>query len=497
MEMTRRERSFQRLLEHGENAALILDARGRVTYCTPAIERWLDASIPLAGSRPLHLLHPEEAPDLLQAFNELIRIPRATKTLALRARGAAGEWRTLDVTATNALDDDAISGVMIFARDVTDAERLRDSLCHAQRMELTGRLASGIAHEFNNALTIIMGHADLLEANARAAGWLDVSEIRNAARRAATLARRLLSLGRKHRGCATDVDVNGVLESLYRTLEPVIGAQISFAYTPSAVPVSVRIDPVRLDQALVNLILNARDAITDHGAIRIDAEYLSGFRVEGSTRSQWARIRVSGSGSEHGTSVCTSEWAWAPQFTARHAVGSGVGLAIVRETVVEAGGTITIASAADDPGTTVDILLPATQVADEATDATTAPSGGRETIVLVEDDNAVRQSIARTLHDAGYDVVEVPTVIEGVWLSDDVLSRAGLVIADEVLPDSSGHELVATFRHRQPGIRVLHISGYPLTEQLARHLDDHTDFLAKPFDRAALLRCARRLLDTA
>jgi signal transduction histidine kinase/CheY-like chemotaxis protein len=492
--MAHRERSLQRLLEHGETAALILDAGGCITYCTPATERWLDVSIPLAGARPFHLLHPEDAPRVLQAFNELVLTPGATRTLVLRARGRAGEWRKLEVTATNALDDDEIAGVMISARDLTDAEHLKDALYHAQRMELTGRLASAIAHDFNNALTIIMGHADLLEAHAAAAGAIDVSEIRHAARGAARLARRLLSLGKRHRGHTTDVDVNRVLADLHRTLEPVVGARISFTVAPSAVPVAVCIDPVRLDQALVNLILNARDAITDRGVIRIDAEFLSGFRVEGSARSQWARIRVSDSESGDAMRACIADRACEPHSIPKHGAGGGADLAMVRETVVDAGGTITIAT--DDAGTTVDILLPATSLAaDESSDAPAPPSAGGETIVLVEDDTAVRQAIARTLHDAGYNVVEVPTAIDGVWLSDDALARASLVIADEVLPDSSGHELVATFRHRKPGIRVLHISGYPLTEQLARHLDDHTDFLAKPFDRPTLLRRARRLLD--
>jgi CheY-like chemotaxis protein len=277
-------------------------------------------------------------------------------------------------------------------------------------------------------------------------------------------------------------------------LGPVLGERISFSCSPSPAPVSVFIDPVRLDQALVNLVLNARDAIDDRGFIRISSEVVNESPPAGGGSAAWVRIRVTDSG--RGMCAAVAERAFEPHFTTKDVNGCGLGLAIVRDTVVEVGGSISVAST-PGMGTTIDILLPATLAPGESSgDASrSAIVGGSETVVVVEDDAALRQSIVRTLHDAGYSVVEVPTAIDGVWLSDQLLSRASLIIADEMLPDSPGHELVATFRHREPGMPVLYTSGYPLTPGVARQLDDRTDFLAKPFDRASLLRRVRSLID--
>src|SRR6185312_1069817 len=130
--MSKAQAFFRTLLEHGNNAALTLDADGRITYCTPATERWLDVSVPLVGTRPFHLIHPEDGPRALQVFNELVLAPRATRELSLRVRAARADWRTVQIIATNALDDPAVDGVMISAHDITDTERLRESLYHAQ-----------------------------------------------------------------------------------------------------------------------------------------------------------------------------------------------------------------------------------------------------------------------------------------------------------------------------------------------------------------------------
>jgi CheY-like chemotaxis protein/two-component sensor histidine kinase len=361
-------------------------------------------------------------------------------------------------------------------------------------METTANRVARVGHELDNALTIILSHAGLLAKRVHAPDDLDVSAIRNAARGAYALTRQLLSLERKHPGHTAAVSVDLVLEGIHRLLQRVLGERISFNVSPGQLPVSVVIDPVRLDRALVNLVLNARDAIDDRGSIHLSCEVLDNLRSEGDVWSTWVRIRAIDDG--HGMSAAVAARAFEPHFTTKGAAGSGLGLAIVRETIVEAGGSITVSST-PGVGTTVELLLPATVMSpdDFPSRSATNTLGGGETIVVLEKDPAPNPSISRVLQDAGYQVLEVPGVIDGLSLPNDLLSRAALIVADEMLNDASGHELVATFRHREPGMPVLHVSSTPLAANIGRRLDARTEFLAKPFDRASLLQRVRRLID--
>lgn len=483
---------YRRLVEHGDNAALVLDARGRVVYCTPATERWLNAAIPRAEASPFQLIHPGDAPEALRHFRELLLEPDASVRLVVRVRDASQAWRTLHIAATNAMTDPAVGGLLIWARDITDTERLKRALEHAQRMELMGRLAAGAAHDFNNALTVILSHADLLAARRSASPDLGLSNIRAAALGAAALARQLLSLGKRTSGLATDVDVNRAIEMLQRLLRPVLGEGISLVCIPATALTTVYVDPIRLDQALINLVFNARDAMGSLGVIRIVADYIEAdSNCDGRAGGQ-LRLRVIDNG--HGMPPGVVARAFEPHFTTKARAGSGLGLPMVRDFVVEAGGTISVSST-PRVGTTVEIVLPARRAETGPTESAAVPTpGGDETIVVIEDDTAVRQSVARMLHDAGYTVLEVATAIDGVWLADELLSRAALVVADELLSDSLGHELMASFRHRKPDLPVLYMSGHPISPELARRLDERTRFVPKPFERAALLHEIRALI---
>lgn len=379
------------------------------------------------------------------------------------------------------------------ADEVSSLER---QLQHAQKMENVGRLAGGIAHDFNNMLTIIVGAADLMHERVEHDPPLAelVGDVREAARRCADLSRQLLVFSRKHVPLAEVVDVNLQLDATKRLLKHLIGEDVQMEFRPDAARPSVRIDPMHLQQIVMNLVVNARDAMPSGGRIVIEARTveLAADNERRRVGGLYAAIVVSdtGSGIDPGILARIFE----PYFTTKASEkGTGLGLSTVCSLVAQAGGFIEVDSTVGQ-GSEFRVMMPVVpsdEVLMPAVPRTTSGSGtGR--VVLVEDDAALRKIIRQALEDRGYSVWEARNGGEAILLAEQHGDSIDIVISDVVMPMMDGVELASRLRAYLPRVRVLLTSGYPADERLAAR--GGGAFLQKPFSIDSLETAVRALL---
>jgi PAS domain S-box-containing protein len=390
-------------------------------------------------------------------------------------------------------------------RKRADAERrrLQEQLAQAQKMEYVGRLAGGIAHDFNNLLMGVMSYVELcrdhIEPDHPIRGWLD--EIARDARRSADLTRQLLAFARRQTIAPTLVDLNAAVPATLKMLRRLVGEDIDLVWLPGPGSMTVKIDPSQFDQVLVNLAVNARDAIGGAGKLVLETACAA---VDGSVASgadvapgEYVGLTVTDNGS--GMSRETLEHIFEPFFTTKvDGEGTGLGLATVYGIVRQNGGFIDVVSTPGQ-GTTFRIHLPkqagpAPQPAAAA--AHVARPRGRETILVVEDEKSIRVTIERFLEDLGYTVLAAERADAALRLAEEHGAGIDLLISDVVMPGMSGRALAERLTERRPGLRCLFISGYTADVIANRGvLDDGVDFLAKPFTRDELARKVRAILD--
>jgi PAS domain S-box-containing protein len=389
--------------------------------------------------------------------------------------------------------------------DVTARNQLEETLRQAQRMEAIGRLAGGIAHDFNNLLSVINNYADFGIEALPAGNPVrdDLGQIRMAGRRAAALTRQLLAFGRKQIFQPEFLDMGAVVTEIEPMLRRLIGEHVVLRTSCEPVVWSVLADRGQIEQVLVNLAANARDAMPDGGTLTIetanaelDADYAASH--VGASPGRYVALTVSDTGV--GIDEDTRPHVFEPFFTTKPVgLGTGLGLATVYGIVKQSGGNVWVYS---EPGrgASFRVYLPA------AHDATVAPArrdqaagedAGAETVLVVEDEPAVRALAARILQLRGYRVVVADGGPEALRLcGDDGLSAVDLLITDVVMPHMSGRQLADTLRARWPALKVLYMSGY--TEDAIVHhgvLEPGIDFLGKPFTARELARKVRATLD--
>ena len=400
--------------------------------------------------------------------------------------------------------DGAVEWVGAVVLDVTERRRADELVLQSQRMEAVAKVAGGVAHEVNNMMTVINGFSGFLQealdpGDQRQA---DVTEIRKAAERAAGITRQLLAYSRQQVLQPKALELGRLMESRVPMLERLVGPDIRVSWQlHPAVPL-VRVDPAQLEQVLVNLALNARDAMAGGGELRIEIEpaMLQEQAAEPGRPAvpagRYARIVVSDTGV--GMSAETRARAFEPFFTTkRPGEGTGLGLATVYGIVKQSDGFIWCHS---EPGrgTTFEIFLPERAGLPEAAErAATRPiaRGGGETVLVVEDEEAVRRMAARTLSLRGYRVLEASDAEQALACEAD-WGRIDLLVTDVVMPGAGGRELAAALTALRPGLRLLYISGYTDDEVTRRGLlDAGAPFLEKPFEAEGLARRVREVLD--
>ena len=488
------ERELSELIAFAPDGILILTPEDRVHTANAAAERLLGLADGGATGRPLIQLlgaagWQSRAPDI----SELGR-PMTTPLLwtLMRAGEPASHvevtWRRIDEGRRQ-----------LMLRDVTErvrAERTqRDNqsqLAHSQRLEAIGQLAGGIAHDFNNLLMAISGSAELLrdETDPEMRATL-LDEVLAAQERGASLTRQLLAFARRDVARPTVLDLSALVTQRQRLLQPIVGDRVKLILDlePDA---RVSIDAAQMEQVLVNLVANARDAMPGGGRCVLSVQ-----RITDPAGPQQVRMRVSDEGI--GMDEETAARAFEPFFTTKaRGHGTGLGLASVQGIVLQSGGTVTLASVPGQ-GTTVEILLPFATAALETGAVSLAPEEARRTagatILVVDDDDSTRTVVARILQRAGYEVRLAPDGIQALRVLDADPRGIDMLVSDVTMPGLTGPELADAVQLRVPGLPMLFISGYPKDVVSAESgLRPEHDLLTKPFTARELTdRVAERL----
>jgi len=426
-------------------------------------------------------------------------IPDAEILAALWA-GAADHLNQTDLKRLNA----AVARELRSAAMRRERARLEEQVRQSQKMEAVGRLATGVAHDFNNLLTIVTGYSELLLAsrNLDERQRTSLEEIRRAADRGGALTGQLLAFSRRRPLETRRISLNELLLGMERMLRRLIGEDINLVTIPAASPDTVECDPGRLEQVILNLAVNARDAMADGGTLTIETATASVGKGPqsghlGVPAGRYVTLSVADTGS--GMDEETRKHVFEPFFTTKApGRGTGLGLATAYGTVNQMGGAIGISS---EPGhgTTVQIYVPLAKEKGQAArlkPASKATSAHGETILVVEDDARVRKLIVGVLRGHGYTVVEAIRGEEALRRVREHKGKLDLAVVDVVMPEMSGPELVQKIHPLFPEMRVLFISGY-VDEALVHHRipESGAAFLQKPFLPDALARKVREVLD--
>jgi PAS domain S-box-containing protein len=499
------EKRFRALVEHSADVFAVLDADGVYRYVTPAAQHVLGSGPDtLLGRLALADVHPEDVPALRQLFAELLHRPGETRALGARVRRADGSWRWVEGVASNWLQEPAIRGIALTLRDVSERKRLEDELRQAQRLEAVGRLAGGVAHDFNNLLTVISGFTSLLlsappqDGDTRTA----VEQIHKAAERATGLTRQLLAFSRKQILHPTVLDLNQVVSGLGGMLRRLLREDVQVEMRLAEGLWPVRADPQQMEQTLMNLVTNARDAMPVGGRVSITTanRVLDAGQREAYpdlAPGEYVRLAVGDTGC--GMDEATLSQVFEPFFTTKEqGQGTGLGLASVYGIVKQSGGSI-YAHSVLGKGTVFEILLPRVQEAPSAAAEEPEPKAltrGSETVLLVEDEPAVRALAQRVLQLLGYRVLLAGDGAEALRVASEHGGPIDLLLTDVVMPIMHGTQLAERLTAVRPQTRVLFMSGYTDSVLVRRGVQrGETRWLPKPFRAEALAQKVREALD--
>jgi len=502
-QLREREEYFRSLIEQAQDIIAVVDAEGAIRYASPSVALLGYAPEELIGRAMFDLVHPDDAETTLRVFAEGVATGEGGRLLEVRFRHKDGTYRILEAIGRYLVNDPLVNGVVINAREVTERKSLERQLLQAQKMEAVGRLAGGVAHDFNNLLTAIMGYTGLLLDGLPTLSPLrpDLEEIRKAADRAAGLTRQLLAFGRKQVLEMRVLDLNELVADMDKLLRRLIGEDIDVVTNLDSALGAVRADAAQLEQVVVNLAVNARDAMPHGGRLMIEtrnAELDDSYAREHAPVQPGRYVMLALSDTGAGMSAETMSHVFEPFFTTKEAgKGTGLGLSTVYGIVKQSGGYVWCYS---EPGhgTTFKVYLPRV---DEPIDrlrvrAAAGPTHGSETILLVEDESELRALTRRVLEKHGYTVLDADTAGAGMALERDHTGPIHLLLADVVLPGASGRMLADELLTRRAELKVLFMSGY--TEDAIVHrgvLAANTAFIQKPFSAEGLAAKVREVLD--
>jgi PAS domain S-box-containing protein len=504
--LMRRERLFRALSENALDIVTVINREGKFNYNSPSVARVLGYQPEeLMGQDAFAMIHAEDVEAARQDFQRCIENPGMTMNSKFRARHREGSWLHLETVCKSFLEDAEIAGVVVNSRDVTERRRLEEQLRHSQKMEAIGQLAGGVAHDFNNILTVIQGHASLLRAggNLPEPQRVSVDQIYQAAERAAGLTRQLLTFSRRQVMQPRPLDLNTVLGNMTRMLGRILGEDISLQFNYSAGQPWVYADEGMIEQVVMNLAVNSRDAMPAGGQLTIKIvalELRPGelARHPDGRPGRFVCFSVADTGS--GIKPEVLPHIFEPFFTTKAVgKGTGLGLATVYGIVKQHGGWITVESQVGQ-GTTFQVFIPAIEgVTGKASDTSldaTMPRGA-ETVLVVEDEAAVRELVSGLLKAQGYRVLEAATGVRALEVWRQHRDEIDLLLTDMVMPDGmTGRDLAEKVRAEKPSLKTIYTSGYSadiVGKDFVLH--DGLNFLQKPFVPLKLARAVRKCLD--
>jgi two-component system cell cycle sensor histidine kinase/response regulator CckA len=495
------ERKYRSLVENSPYGIYQSTSDGRLLYANPAFARMLGhaAGFERAGFGLAHLYVDSQTQSSL--LPELMR-QRSFRGVEVRWQHANGSSIMVKLSGRIVQDDASLGPVFeVTAEDITEYRVLEEQFLQVQKMEAVGRLAAGISHDFNNILGVIIGQIELLNDSLSEGhpAKTNVNRVRQAARRAVILIRQLLTFSRQETIQPRVLDLNGAVENVAELIRPMIGEDVELRVSLDERLDKIKADSAQIDQIVMNLAVNARDAMQQGGIITLRTANVTLDRAYQATHhtippGSYVMLSVSDTGA--GMDSQTQARVFEPFFTTKApGKGTGLGLSTVYGIVAKSGGHIWVYS---EPGhgTTFKIYFPrVADTAEPSSQETNAESlTGSETILLVEDDEAVRLTTTAILEGAGYRVLTAGSALVAIELARMRDTRIDLVLTDVVMPLMSGAEMLPLLRAFRPGLKAIFMSGYAGEHIAARGLNLGDVLLEKPFSKNDLLQQIRKML---
>jgi PAS domain S-box-containing protein len=501
-----REELFRLISENAADMIAVVGVDGQRVYNSPSYQKILGYSLEeLQRTSALEQVHPEDRQKIIDAGEEAKR-EGVGRRIEYRMRHKDGSWRVLESTASAVRDSAGkVQNLIIVNRDITDRRSLEEQFRQAQKMEAIGRLSGGVAHDFNNLLGVIIGYAEILTESTNNAEIVQGSadEILKAGKRAASLTRQLLAFSRQQVLELKVLDLNAVVVDMEKMLLRLIGEDVELTTLLDPKLGRIKADAGQLEQVVMNLAVNARDAMPEGGKLiiqtvnfQMDEHFVRRYPYPVKPGA-YARLTVQDTGT--GMDAPTQARIFEPFFTTKEkGKGTGLGLSTVYGVVKQSGGYIEVQSEIGK-GTTFIIYMPTVEAAIE-TDATVhenAAGKGVETILLVEDEAALRTLSRNLLQLGGYTVIEAQNGNEALEIVEKHQGTIHLLLTDVVMPGISGRELAKKLTLQRPDLKVVYMSGY--TGQAVGDnevLGKRSFFLQKPFSRQSLTQKVREALDS-
>jgi two-component system, cell cycle sensor histidine kinase and response regulator CckA len=501
-----RERFLSNVFSSIQDGISVLDTDLTILRVNPTMERWYTHAMPLVGKKCFLAYHGREEACETCPTRRTLKTKQAAYEVVPKT-GVGGKvvgW--LDLYSFPLFDSSTgrLNGVIEYVRDITDRKRAEDHLRQSQKMEAIGRLAGRISHDLNNLLTAIGTYADLLLLDIPRANSLSLQamEIRNAVEQAASLTRQLLAFSRKQVLQPRVIDPNAIVDSMEGMLRRLLGESIELDILAGADVGHVKADPGQLEQVILNLTLNARDAMPKGGKLTLETAdvYLDEEQARGGidvAPGPYVMLTVADTGC--GMDEEIQSHVFEPFFTTKERdKGTGLGLATVFGIVRQSRGGIWFHSKVGE-GTTFKVYLPRVRDALDATERDRGPATsvlGSETILLVEDETSIRKALRQALQRSGYRILEASNPGEALLISEQHPGFIHLMLTDVVMPRMSGPELAERLESWHPEMKVLYMSGHSEDDILEDEiLSAGVAFLRKPFSIQDLLENSRRVLD--
>lgn len=510
----RAEAKFQSLLEATPDAMVIVDSEGTTVIVNNQTEALFGYPRHELVGRSIDLLVPEpfraEHPARRREFFEAPRVRPMGSGHDLEARHKDGHTIPVEISLSPV---ETVEGRFVIAaiRDITERKRSEQALRRAEerlrqahKLDAIGSLAAGIAHDFNNVLAVILSYTTLVLEQLGADDPIraDLEEVKDAGLRAAKLTRQLLAFGRQQVLEPKVVNLNRVLSSMEAMLRRILGADVELTLAAEARLGKMRADPSQMQQVVMNLVVNARDAMPSGGTLTLETANVevdasndpSGLGLE---PGAYVMLKVTDTG--QGMDAATRSRLFEPFFTTKpKGKGTGLGLATVFGIVKQTGGHVSVSSE-PNKGTAFSLYFPCTE-ADEAADtpipAVRSEVRGTETVLLVEDEGAVRVLVRNLLRQNGYTVLEAQNAGEALLICEQYSGKIDLLLTDVVMPRMSGRLLAERLSTVRPGMHVLYMSGYTEDAVIRRGIETSSvSFLEKPFTPAAMLHKVRDALE--
>jgi two-component system cell cycle sensor histidine kinase/response regulator CckA len=497
-----REEIFRLITENAADMIAVVDVNGNRIYNSPSYQRLLGYSQEeLRQTKGLDQIHPDDRPKVVEAAAEAKR-SGVGHSVEYRIRHKDGHWVTLESTASVVRAwSGRVERLVIVNRDITGRKDLEKQLLLSQKLEAIGRLSGGVAHDFNNLLGVILGYSEELKKRIP----LDdpyreaVDEIENAGKRAASLTQQLLAFSRKQAFEPQSLNLDEIVREAAKMLERVIGEDVKLEILPAQKIGTVKGDRSHIERVILNLVVNARDAMPQGGKITIE---MADVELDGTSPAldrsvapgPYVMLKITDTGC--GMDAELQSHIFEPFFTTK-GHGTGLGLATVYGVIRQSGGDISVESA-PGKGATFRIYLPRVSAAADKIQVA-EPSGKTTlehmTVLLVEDERALRKLTHKMLLEMGLTVLEAEDGFQAVEIAKQTESSIDLLLTDVIMPGMSGRALVETLSPQRPEMKVLYMSGYS-DGVIANHglKESGTSILRKPFTRNEL---TRRIEDVA